>query len=162
MFEKRLCNAPAPAKFMVILLLISLGIGYLFALGSIYSHTNMSVQTYIDEVRGNEEEEIYPKEFGTMATSGHTHLIGHSAMFFILCWLLLYCSVGNKLKAIVIGISFLGFIVDQLSMWGVRYIAGGFAYLLFAAGGVMGVGFLLLFIILLREVLFLKCNKSVA
>ena len=146
-----LSEAKISAKLMVTGFLIVIALGYLMAVVNVWDKTHFTYQGIVVHSRGNEEEMIYPKLFSELVQTSHVHLLGHGPMFLLMTVILLFTSLGEKLKSILVLAPFIALILDMASLWLTRYVAAGFAGLTLVAGGLMGLSFLALFMIPLYE-----------
>jgi hypothetical protein len=128
---------PKYAKVTITFFLLLIGLTYLVGVLNIYHKTKFTVQGAIENERGSEEKMIYPKEFGDLVSLTHFHLGGWAMMFMWLLLFFLFSTYSPKLKGVLGTLPFLLAPLDAGSMWLLRYVAPGFAYLL------MGVGFLM-------------------
>lgn len=145
--EYRLSRARTSMKLLVTMFLICMALAYLMALFNTYDKTHFTYSGIVANYRGNEEELIYPKELPEMIEISHPHLLGMPMMFLLLCVILMFTSANESLKKGIVFLSFAAIILDVGSFWLTRYVAPQFAILMFLAGLLMGVCFLLLFII---------------
>jgi hypothetical protein len=128
-----------------------MAIGYILALMNIYDKTQFTFNGIAEHYRGNEEELIYPMEFGDLISTSHTHLLGMTLMFMMLGTILMFTSVAESVKKWIICLAFTAIFLDIVSIWLIRYVAPQFTLLVMFAGGLMGISFLLLFVIPLRD-----------
>ena len=151
MQEFKLSAAKASTKILVTAFLIVMGLGYLMALVNVWSKTGFTYQGVVEHLCGSEEEMIYPKEFSELVESSHVHLFAHPPMFLLLGAILLFTSLSERLKKLLVPIPFIAIVLDIGSFWLTRYVAPGFAALTLFAGMLMGLSFLALFVIPLYE-----------
>jgi hypothetical protein len=128
---------PKYAKVTITFFLLVIGLTYLVGVVNIYNKTKFTVQGAIENERGSEEKMIYAKEFGDLVSVTHTHLGGWAMMFMWLLLFLLFSTYSPKLKGVLGTLPFLLAPLDAASMWLLRYVAPGFAYLLMGAGFLM-------------------------
>lgn len=147
----RLSEANSSGKLLVTVFLLVVAIGYIMALLNTYDKTHLTYSGIAEHYRGNEEELIYPMEFGDLVSTSHTHLITMSLMFMILGTILMITSASDSAKKWIIGIAFFAIFLDIGSIWLTRYVAPQFAALVMVAGLLMAISFLFLFIIPFRE-----------
>jgi hypothetical protein len=147
----RLSEAGSSIKLLVTTFLVMMTIAYLAALLNIYNKTGLTYNGIAEHYRGNEEELIYPMEFGDLISTSHTHLIGMTMMFMMLCTILMFTAVKETTKRRIVWFVFAAIFLDIAAIWLTRYVAPQFALLVILAGTLMGLCFLLLIVFPLRD-----------
>ncbi len=151
-----LSGASKDKKLLITLFLLCMALSYLVALVNVYEKTHFTLSGTADHYAGNEEEMIFEKGFSEMIEITHPHLLGMSMMFFLLCGIFVFSSVSVLLKDIIIITSFGSIIIDLGSAWLIRYVSSQFAILMTIAGMIMGLSFLFMFLIPLKDMWFTK------
>ncbi len=94
--------------------------------------------------RGGESEMSFPKTFWQLTEVSHSHLFTIPVVVLILSHLLFGTPLSSRARVALTGITFAGALLDALGPWAVRYVAGGFAYVLIFGWMLLGGGSLLM------------------
>lgn len=130
------------------------------ATGELARHSDLlSRATSLDQLQSliddQHETELMVKlgipSVAEIVSLGHTHTFGHAAFFMPICALVLFVSLPWSVKGVVASIPLLGVIVDYPSVYLTRVIAPEFAGLVILAGLMMGIGYVVCFVILAVE-----------
>ena len=156
MDQHKLSGANTNLKLLITFFLLCMALAYVVALINVYDKTQFTYSGTAEHYVGNEEELIFPKEFSELVEISHPHLLGMSMMFMLLCSIFLFSSASDLLKKIIVISSFGSIIVDLGSTWLIRYVVPQFAILMIIAGIVMGLCFLFMFLIPLKDMWLTK------
>jgi hypothetical protein len=154
--DHKLTEAKTSVKLLVTLFLLCMALAYLVAVVNVYDKTKFTYEGTVAHYAGNEEELAYPKEFAEMVEITHPHMLGMSMMFFLLCGIFMFSSAGEILKKIIVFASFGSIVLDLGSAWLIRYVAPPYGYLMIAAGMLMGLCFLIIFLISMKDMWLTK------
>lgn len=81
----------------------------------------------------------------------HVHLFSHGILSLLMGILIFWSQIPERWKIILIPLPFLGGTLDFAAMFLVKFVADGFAYMIIAAGSLMGISFAIVFFISLYE-----------
>jgi len=95
-------------------------------------------------------------EFSDLISTSHTHLLVMTMMFMMLCTILMFTSAKETTKRGIVWLVFAAIFLDIAAIWLTRYAAPQFALLIMLGGTLMGICFLLLFFIPLRDMWLVK------
>jgi hypothetical protein len=181
-FKFKLRNAPPSAKVMVGAFLLSLGLAYVYAIANIIlvvglTPKDIAVHYYgadkvIQEVQSSSEEsldldnleeqkkqEVGPRpSFKNLVQEGHFHLFGMTTFFFLLTFLGLFTDLAEKTKMFLVGVPFVAIVLDNVSFMATRFIGPKLAYLTAVSGGIMGITFTALWVVVALELIKKKEN----
>jgi hypothetical protein len=87
--------------------------------------------------------------------TSHTHLFGQTLIAGLLGLIFLFSSLGERMKALVIALPFVGTLVDIGGMWLTRFVWPSFGVLVIAGGSLFALGYVLITFVSLYE-LWLK------
>jgi len=160
--------------------LLSLSLAYIYALANIaivigWTPRDVAIHYYgADEVIRTEssEKSAGEKEFSldevsesktatdmgarpsfkNLVQEGHFHLFGMTSFFFALSLLGLFTGIPEKFKAFLVGIPYITIVLDNLSFMATRFWGPHFAYLTAIAGGLMGLSFATLWVVVGIEI----------
>jgi hypothetical protein len=120
-----------PAKVLVVAVILSLLSGYIIAILQGLEHTSFNTDKVVKEYRGsdNTDELAFPKPYREILQNTHAHALSIPLVYFLLSLLFLGTQVSQKAKSILIALLFLGFFLEYLSLWSLRYIHTGFVNL---------------------------------
>lgn len=181
-FEVKIRNFPKSAKVMIFGFLFSLSLAYLYAILNIamvvgWTPRDIAVHYYGSEklikktvetpapsgeqelnldapVVQSTEVDLGPRpSFKSLVQEGHFHLFGMTSFFFGLTLLGLFLGISEKWKMILCGTPYIAIVLDNLSFMATRFLGPHFAYLTALSGGLMGLCFMMLWFLLLKEVL---------
>jgi len=98
--------------------------------------------------------------FGTLVRVSHIHLFGLTLVFAIMGFIFSHAYVRHRyLKSILIALPFLAILVD-IGSWWLTKVSLTFAYTVIIAGGVMGISFLLQWLISAYQIWFLRAPPA--
>lgn len=94
---------PREIKFLIIVFVATLSIGYFGGLSFVNDTTNASSKGIQERYLGNEDDEeatkmMFKKSEGEIKTLVHNHILSISVIFFLLAIILSTTSIGMKLK----------------------------------------------------------------
>lgn len=147
-----LSGASKDKKLLITLFLLCMALSYLVALVNVYDKTHFTLSGTSNHYVGNEEEMIFEKGFSEMVEITHPHLLGMSMMFMLLCTIFSFSSASQLLKKFIVFLSFGSIILDLGAAWLIRYVSPQFAIVMVIAGMLMGVSFLFLFLVPLKDI----------
>lgn len=90
--------------------------------------------------RGGDSEMSFPKNFWQLMEVSHFHLFTVPVVVLILSHLLFGTPFSSRVRVWLTVATFTGAFVDAVGPWAVRYLAGGFAYLLIGGWILLGGG----------------------
>jgi hypothetical protein len=176
-FDYRLRNFPFPAKVLCLGFLLAVGLGYLYALANIALVVGLTPKEIAIHYYGSAQEKKVeatpsgeqsldlgamdeksepekPKpSFKNLVAEGHFHLFGMTSFFFGLTLMGLFTSLSPNWKAALVGVPYLAIILDNLSFMATRFLGPKFAHLTGAAGSLMGLCFMALWMTILLEII---------
>ncbi len=138
----QLKNLSLPTRLFISLILILLGINYLFLLFSIWLDTRMDIAMIIEGYRSFEAAELLEHSF--------KYLYWFIGAFGISVGLFLFSSHPQKVKTFFVMATPLLVLSDIGSMWAVRF-SSWFAVQMYLSGFLLAVSFLALFVLLQKE-----------
>lgn len=156
MNQHKLIGAKSSMKLLITFFLLCMALAYVVALINVYDKTQFTYTGTVEHYVGNEEELIFPKEFSQMVEMTHPHLLGMSMMFLLLCSIFIFSSASDLLKNIIVISSFGSIVIDLGASWLIRYAAPQFAIMMIVAGMVMGLCFLIIFLISMKDMWLTK------
>jgi hypothetical protein len=120
--------------------------GFLSQLGFEVGRIGLSPAAIAAYYRGSESGDVmtFPKTFGQLLEVTHAHAFVMGVVFLILAHLFVATSVGARVKAIVLLVTFAGTVGDLAGPWLVRYGAAWCAWIVLAAWIAQGAGNLVL------------------
>ena len=87
--------------------------------------------------------------------TSHTHLFGQTLIAGLLGLIVLFSSLGERTKSLVVALPFVGTLIDIAGMWLTRFVWPPFSVLVIAGGSLFALGYVLIAVISLYE-LWLK------
>ena len=138
----RLKDLSLPTRLFISLVLILLGVNYLFMLLSIWMDTRMDIAMIIEGYRSFETVELLEHSF--------KYLYWFIGAFGISVGLFLFSSRSQKVKTFFVMATPLLVLSDIGSMWAVRF-SSWFAVQMYLSGFLLAVSFLALFVLLQKE-----------
>ncbi|MGH7830630.1 MAG: hypothetical protein ACREP8_10680 [Candidatus Binatia bacterium] len=181
MFGKTLSAFPLSARVFCTLFFLGIGLGNLAAFTQAATAVGLSYRevadslgpempmTHIAHGQMSGEKEISLEEIRDTAKvwirtplliqTSHTHLFGQTLIAGLLGLIFLFSSVGERKKAIILSLPFVGTIMDIGAMWLTRFVWQSMAALVLVGGSVFALGYLLITAISLYE-LWLKKEVS--
>lgn len=97
------------------------------------------------------EEMPHKVDLKLLLQDAHVHLFSHGILSLLMGILLFWSQIPERWKIILIPLPFLGGTLDFAAMFLVKFVADGFAYMIIAAGSLMGISFAIVFFISLYE-----------
>lgn len=181
-FDSKLRNAPSQVKFMVGGFLAALSLAYLYAVLNIalvvgWTPKDIAIHYYgaskrvesvkkpeagaesevnLDAIENNEVVDLGPRpSFKALVQEGHFHLFGMTSFFFCLTVVGLFTSITDRWKLYLCTSPYVAIVLDNLSFMATRFLGPSFAVLTAISGTIMGVSFVALWLVIVRE-LFLS------
>ena len=102
--------------------------------------TGFAPATIAAYYRGGESEMSFPKQFWQLMEVTHFHLFSVPVVLLVLSHLLSATPVGTRARVGLTVGTFAGAALELAGPWAVRYLAGGFAYMLLAGWILLGAG----------------------
>ncbi|MFQ5708572.1 MAG: hypothetical protein ACE5HO_14040 [bacterium] len=171
-----LTKASSPIKLLSTLFMLGIGISYFFGLLMVVTWVGLtpnkvtqtlSKQPGPSEAVGqestvteepinlNEEIEVpHLIDRNLLVQDTHVHLPVYSLIAVVLALIAAGIELKTSIKMWLIAFLFLGGWLDFLGMWGVKYLAAGFAYVTLAGGWIMFVSWLLVAVLAMRQMWF--------
>jgi len=160
---------------MVLGLLTSLCLAYVYAVGNIALVVGLTPKDIALHYYGDQKSETKPQvaageqefnlddvqtpkeihlapSFKSLVQEGHFHLFGMTTFFFILTFLALFTNLEDKAKILLVGTPFLAVILDNLSFMATRFLGPHFAYFTAISGALVGGCFTALIVVIGFEV----------
>ncbi|MGH7277341.1 MAG: hypothetical protein ACREJG_01485 [Candidatus Rokuibacteriota bacterium] len=172
-----LSTLPFSAKVFCTLFLVGIGCGAIAAavqaataVGLTPAEVEASLapempMTHLGHGHGSSEREIDLSEISTaskvwirtplLIQTSHTHLFGQTLIAGLCGLIFLFASLGDRTKALVIALPFIGTLLDIGGMWLSRCVWTPFSVLVIAGGSLFGLGYLLITLISFHQ-LWLK------
>ena len=168
-----LSQLPLSAKLFCTLFLLGIGLGCLAALtqaatavGLSYgevvaslapempmthmSHGQLSAEREIDLGQLSQAAKVWIRTPLLIQTS-HTHLFGQTLIAGLLGGIFLLSSLGERKKAVIVALPFIGTILDIVGMWLTRFVWPPFGILVLLGGSTFALGYLLITMIAVYE-----------
>lgn len=142
-----------PQKWLWTGLILSMLLGYGFAMLQIGVTAGFESQTIFEHFRGNEAEMLPPMSFDLLVKLSHIHMLGMPLILTPAAWF--FCRVpwpSSSKRAMIIVLGYLGILFDIVAWWGLVYLGKGFIALLFLGGLSLGSSLLLMSV---ADILFL-------
>lgn len=156
MNQHKLSGVNKNMRLLITLFLLCMALAYVVALINVYDKTQFTYSGTAEHYVGNEEELMFPKEFSQMVEMTHPHLLGMSMMFMLICSIFIFSSASDLLKKTIVISSFGSIVFDLGASWLIRYAAPQFAIMMIVAGMVMGLCFLFMFLIPMKDMWLTK------
>jgi hypothetical protein len=133
-------------KVLASLLLLTVGLGYVFGLINIYNNTGFSYTGLVSTYRGDVKEMTVPLEFAfaKLIHEHHVHVFGISMLFFLVGAIFILTELPESVKAVLVAVPFLGMLLDFTSFWLLVFVSPLFGLLAMTFGGVMAFSFFLI------------------
>jgi hypothetical protein len=166
MFGWTLPRFPMSAKVFCTLFLAGIGCGALAAFAQAYTAVGLApadVQaslapempmTALHEGEMSAEREIHLSEVEDRAKvwirtplliqTSHTHLFGQTLIAGLLGLIFLFASLGEKAKAVIVSLPFIGTLLDIGGMWLTRFVWAPLAAVVLVGGTLFAIGYLLI------------------
>jgi hypothetical protein len=168
-----LSQLPLSAKLFCTLFLLGIGLGCLAALtqaatavGLSYgqvvaslarempmthmSHGQLSAEREIDLGQLSQAAKVWIRTPLLIQTS-HTHLFGQTLIAGLLGGIFLLSSLGERKKAVIVALPFIGTILDIVGMWLTRFVWPPLGILVLLGGSTFALGYLLITMIAVYE-----------
>lgn len=133
-------------------------VGYTTSLAFVWHTTRLVPAGVVARYRGAATDSVaaamqFPKSFSEMLSITHTHLLSMAVIFLVNGVALAFCRrPAERWRRLLIVESFVALLVSFSAMWLMRYVDGGFAWLLVASSGLLAVTFYVQCWLILREV----------
>lgn len=116
-------------------LIVTLMLGYGVALIKVYDHSQLDLKKVVaiyrgDELQSDPDSMVVPQSFASVLSVTHVHSMTQPFLFGLLGFVFCFSSMDEKKKATLITIGFAGTVISNCSPWLIKYLAGGFVYLL--------------------------------
>jgi len=139
--EERWDNVkPAPneaQRWLYTALILSMLIGYGFALLQIGATSGFSPGTVLDHFRGNEAEMMFAMEYGQLVKLSHIHMLGMPLILTPAAWVFAQTDFFTPRKrGLIIAAGYLGIVLDIGAWWGIVY-GGAFFLVPLILGGLL-------------------------
>lgn len=113
----------------------------------LYLKVGFSYSSVVEYYRGSEESFRPPKSYLGLLEEAHFHFFSMGIILVTLNHLLLFASINNTIKLVVIVSSFLSALGDIAGGWLVRFVSPSFAYLKIASVVVLQISIAYLIIV---------------
>ncbi|MGH7891486.1 MAG: hypothetical protein ACREN0_04375 [Thermodesulfobacteriota bacterium] len=123
----------------------------------LYLQIGFSYDSVVEYYRGSEANFRPPKSYLGMLEEAHFHFFSMAIILVTLNHLMLFTSLGNIWKLLLIVSSFLSALGDIAGGWLIRYVSADFAYVKIISVIVLQVSLALLMVIIIW---FLYCNRK--
>jgi hypothetical protein len=165
----QLSRLPLSGKVFCTLVLVGIGAGALAAAAQASTSVGLSVRDVRASLApempmtdmGGAEQSIDLSEISDEARvwmrtplliqTSHTHLFGETLLAGLLGLIFLGSTLGERLKATVVALPFIGTLTDIGGLWLTRFVSPGFAVLVLAGGTLFGLGYAIIATISLYE-----------
>ncbi len=138
-------SARSSLKVIITIFLLFVGIGYIFGLMNIYSHTGMSYTGVVVHYRGAAGEETPPEfAFAKLVNENHFHVFALSMLFFMIGILFTFTSLPEPVKDVFVVMPFLGMFLDFASLWLTVFSSPLFGWFSIIFGAFMALSFFML------------------
>ena len=129
----QLSSLPKSAKILIGLFIISLLLGYVVAILQVQQHIGMTPAAVIREYRGSTDPQDPedPISFRGLLAVTHKHALAVPMVYFLLSVIFLGTRHSDKIKSLFVSALMGGFLLEYISLWGLRYISAYFVYLAF-------------------------------
>lgn len=156
--QYRLWMAPTPQKVVITLFLLCVAVGLSLNVWIGATKHGWTSDGVADYYRGNEERMMFGKTTMELAETTHVHLFTMSILWLILGHLFVLTGWPAPLKGVVVIGSFVGMAAELAAPWLVRSV-GGWAWLKFAAGYLMGAGWLCMTLVPIYEMWWVRSRS---
>lgn len=131
-------NLNMAQRWLFSALILSMLIGYGFAVLQIYVTSGFTPGAIIDHFRGNEAEMMFAMEFGQLVKLSHIHMLGMPLILTPATWVFALTDFFTPHKrGIVIALGYLGIALDIGAWWGLVYGCSHFLLILFTGGALL-------------------------
>jgi hypothetical protein len=117
-------------------------------------HGQLSAERELDLGQLSQAAKVWIRTPLLIQTS-HTHLFGQTLIAGLLGGIFLLSSLGERMKAVIVALPFIGTILDIGGMWLTRFVWPPFGILVLFGGSTFALGYLLITVIAVYE-LWLK------
>ena len=124
-------------------LILSMLIGYGFAIMQIGATSGFTPGTILDHFRGNEAEMMFAMEYGQLAKLSHIHMLGMPLILTPAAWV--FAQTGfftPRTRGVIIAAGYVGIGLDIGAWWGLVYGGSAFLLPLFAGGAFLALSLL--------------------
>ena len=125
--------------------------GFIFTFVWAHDMTQLTPKGLVAHYRGSDANFGEPMSFGQLAETTHFHLFTMPVVFLIMVHVLYLTMASTFTKVATTWISFLGVTLDLVSPWLITYVSPIYVLTMLAGDVMMTVGFLVMFIIPMRE-----------
>jgi hypothetical protein len=137
-FQLRSASLETRVAYTGFLILTAPGAATLVALS--VGRMGLSPSAIATYYRGGETEMSFPKQFWQLMEVSHFHLFSVPVVVLILAHLLYATPISVRARVWLTGGTYLGAALEIAGPWAVRYVAGGFAWLLLAGWILLALG----------------------
>ncbi len=130
--------------------------GFIFTFVWAHSMTDLSPKGLAQHYRGSDANFGEPMSFGQLAETTHFHLFTMPVVFLIMVHVLFLTMASPFTKITTTWMSFLGVTLDLISPWLITYVSPVYVITMLAGDMMMTLGFLVMFVIPMREMWFHK------
>ncbi|HEB63321.1 MAG TPA: hypothetical protein ENJ07_02450 [Gammaproteobacteria bacterium] len=120
-------------------------------------HSQMDMSG-MDHGAGMSGDDTLPPQI--LAQVSHVHLLSFSLLLLAMGGLMCLTQMTESIKALVVSLLFLGLWGDIISLNLVRFVSGGFAYMTFVMGTIIGLCFAFISFRVLWELWLMKPEKN--
>ncbi len=131
-------NLNMAQRWLFSALILSMLIGYVFAVLQIYATSGFTPSAVLDHFQGNEAEMMFAMEFGQLVKLSHIHMLGMPLILTPAAWVFAQTNFFTPHKrGVVIALGYLGIALDIGAWWGLVYGGPFFLLILFAGGALL-------------------------
>ncbi len=188
LLQLTLTELPTTIRILFTATLLTLGMGYLFALANVGLAVGLTPVKIVEHYWGNEatrrslEQDDAPAEqefsfeefeaeqgdepvrpipsFKSLVAEGHFHLLSYAMIFFICGFIVSFARMPVLGKQVLILAPFVASVFDIGSILLTRFIGPGFAWMVMLSGSVMAVSFALVFGISIYQMWFRRSSAQ--
>lgn len=153
-------HAPPTLRALGLWMTVVQLVGYTTGLLFIHHTTGMTPPGVVAQYRGSDSTVVtdaamkFPKSYAAMLNITHTHLLSMAAIFVLSGIALALCErPSERWRRFLIVEPFAALLVSFSAMWLMRYVDGGFSWLLTLSSGLMALTFYVQSFFVLRELL---------
>lgn len=89
--------------------------------------------------------------FPSLVAEGHFHLFGYAMIFFICGFIISFAEMPAFWKRVLVLAPFVGSVFDIWSIFLTRFVGPSFSWMLIMSGSLMGISFLVIFVIAMKQ-----------
>ena len=156
MIELKLNQLDKNIKSLILVYLITLGVGMTFGLGYVYLTSEMNPSGMVEQYLGNDDEwePKLPKTIIDLVSNAHDHITMFSIIFLSIGLIFNQNSVVEGLwKKILMIEPFFSIIITFTGFFILRYITSQFAYIIMLSSGLMYICFYTMLFISIYDLL---------